>query len=398
MRKSLISKQSTDFVAHNMLLNYCLWNDNALLIESFVLNNDLGFKFNPDHYHFCITGIDSKYNDYQNPEPFDHDVKNILKVYSEIDKMLAKYGYVGTSFLIKVDNSKKVAIIFSSEQESDCLPCIREIDSFMKNNYPDRQKYICTSLVCDYHGYENIHIAYEACNELNKLSFFGIDSPVILASDIQQMSIASDYISIDANCVKLQNLCCYGSLEDVINQTDFIFNRLIRYSFNIDYFKMAASMCEKLLAIIKKVYVIEELPAIYATSHFDYMEDYVDSLKQRFTLYFQNVNKRYSYGVLLALNFILDNFTKDISLNITAEYTNISTTALSSAFNQEVHCSFSSFISNLRLNQAKQYLLEGIPPQAIYSLIGFTSLRYFTNVFKQEYGITPLQFQKAHKK
>lgn len=37
--KRLLEKASTDFVRDNMLINYCLWDDNELLIESFVKNN-----------------------------------------------------------------------------------------------------------------------------------------------------------------------------------------------------------------------------------------------------------------------------------------------------------------------------------------------------------------------
>lgn len=398
MNKSLISKQSTDFVAHNMLLNYCLYNDNELLIESFIKNNQLTFKFNPERYHFCITGIDSKYNNYQSPEPFENDVERMLKTYDVIDCILQKHHYVGTAFLIKVDNSKKIAILFSEQdnQASEITTCVSEIDHYMKQEHPTLHKYICTSLVCNYQGYENIHKAYVACNALNKLSFFGISNSVILAQDIQRMNIESDFFSIDANCIKLQYLSCNGSLAEIHDQIDLLFDQMIHYSFNIGYYKMAASMCEKLLAMIKNVYSIELLPPILDVNGFDFIQDYIHSLKQRFTLYFQQVNQRYSYSVLLALNFIYDNYTKDISLNITAEYTNISVTALSSAFNHEVNCSFSNFISKLRLNKAKEYLLEGKQPQAIYSLVGFTSLRYFTNVFKQEYSMTPLQFQKYY--
>ena len=58
--KCLLEKASTDFVRDNMLINYCLWDDNELLIESFVKNNRIPLRFDLEDYYFCITGIDKK--------------------------------------------------------------------------------------------------------------------------------------------------------------------------------------------------------------------------------------------------------------------------------------------------------------------------------------------------
>ena len=44
-KHELIQKRSTDFVAHNMLMNYWLWDDNQLLIESFIKNCELEINF-----------------------------------------------------------------------------------------------------------------------------------------------------------------------------------------------------------------------------------------------------------------------------------------------------------------------------------------------------------------
>ena len=43
--KKLLEQASTDFVRDNMLINYCLWDDNESLIESFVKNNRIPLRF-----------------------------------------------------------------------------------------------------------------------------------------------------------------------------------------------------------------------------------------------------------------------------------------------------------------------------------------------------------------
>ena len=70
-KHELIQKRSTEFVAHNMLMNYWLCYDNLLLIESFIKNFELEINFDVNHYHFCITGVDSKYNNYTKSDSFE---------------------------------------------------------------------------------------------------------------------------------------------------------------------------------------------------------------------------------------------------------------------------------------------------------------------------------------
>ena len=41
MTDGLLYKKDTDFVRDNMLINYCLGDDESLLIESFVRNNGI---------------------------------------------------------------------------------------------------------------------------------------------------------------------------------------------------------------------------------------------------------------------------------------------------------------------------------------------------------------------
>lgn len=45
MTDGLLYKKDTDFVRDNMLINYCLGDDESLLIESFVRNNGICLRF-----------------------------------------------------------------------------------------------------------------------------------------------------------------------------------------------------------------------------------------------------------------------------------------------------------------------------------------------------------------
>ena len=37
-QKQLMKKEDSEWIANNMLFNYCLWDDQAIMIESFIKN------------------------------------------------------------------------------------------------------------------------------------------------------------------------------------------------------------------------------------------------------------------------------------------------------------------------------------------------------------------------
>ena len=52
MTDGLLYKKDTDFVRDNMLINYCLGDDESLLIESFVRNNGICLRFDVGRFTF----------------------------------------------------------------------------------------------------------------------------------------------------------------------------------------------------------------------------------------------------------------------------------------------------------------------------------------------------------
>ncbi len=400
-KHELIQKRSTDFVAHNMLMNYWLWDDNQLLVESFIKNNELDIHFDVNHFHFCITGVDSKYNIYTESDSFDHDVKKILYEYEVIYKILEENHYQGNCFLIKVDNSKKVAVLFSEADDPLCPPIAvaSKIDTTIKNHYHERAVPIATSLAVDYSGYESIHLAYEEARRLNLLAFFGIHEEVITQELVSQITIECALTLIDENCRKLKYLCCNASLEEILHQTDILFNQLVHSSLSAECFNTAFTLCEMTVLLFQKVYKIKNIPKTKRQKDYDTLEAYTEDLKKRLTMIYNSCpDQRYTHNVLLALSFIMDNYTQDISLKVISEYTNVNSTSLSTDFNREVSMSISEYISKLRINKAKELLKTDREIAEVMNTAGFTNMRYFTDMFKKEVGMTPLAYHKKHAK
>lgn len=95
-----------------------------------------------------------------------------------------------------------------------------------------------------------------------------------------------------------------------------------------------------------------------------------------------------------AMDYIEHNFAKDISLNLVAEYVHLSPAYFSRIFNKKTGISFSEFVTQVRLKQAKQHLRaseETIDHIAL--ACGFSSSSYFTSVFRKHEGITPSDYR-----
>ena len=92
-----------------------------------------------------------------------------------------------------------------------------------------------------------------------------------------------------------------------------------------------------------------------------------------------------------AIAYIHKNFTSDISQNDVADHINLSVNYFSAYFKELMHCSYSSYVLNLRLNYARSLIMSNhiFSVNTITEMVGFSSVSYFIKVFKNRFGITP---------
>ncbi len=87
----------------------------------------------------------------------------------------------------------------------------------------------------------------------------------------------------------------------------------------------------------------------------------------------------------------------NLSQNIVAEEIGISPAYLSRLFKQEMGTSFTEYINNVRLEQAKQLLISSqLLIKDIAYQTGFNSLQNFFRIFKKNIGISPGEYRREH--
>ncbi len=85
----------------------------------------------------------------------------------------------------------------------------------------------------------------------------------------------------------------------------------------------------------------------------------------------------------------------DLSLDSVSSLLNISPSYLSCIFKRCTGINFLDYITNLRINAAKEHLANPFKSASeIASMVGYDSSSYFTRAFKKNTGLTPTEYRK----
>lgn len=104
-----------------------------------------------------------------------------------------------------------------------------------------------------------------------------------------------------------------------------------------------------------------------------------------------------SPSMAMAKSYVDKNYAdQNLTLNEVAEKQFVSDSHISRLFKKEVGKTFNEYLTCLRIEKAKEYLLY--PNSKVYEVagkVGYKTQHYFSRVFKSEVGMTPLEY-KSH--
>lgn len=106
-----------------------------------------------------------------------------------------------------------------------------------------------------------------------------------------------------------------------------------------------------------------------------------------------------SRAVVKAVDFVRQNYRRNISVVEAAEYADISESHLRRCFRQETGLSFVDFLTKYRVDAAKALMDQGeMTIHKISEQTGFSSSRYFCSVFKKATNMTPREYMIRNEK
>ncbi|MBE6354654.1 helix-turn-helix domain-containing protein [Treponema sp.] len=125
--------------------------------------------------------------------------------------------------------------------------------------------------------------------------------------------------------------------------------------------------------------------------HKEMTEAYVKRMQQ------QKTRKVYSKPISLCIDYIYDNLHSKISLDELSEVSSLSTSYLSKLFHSEVGITIAQYITNKKIEAAKNLLIyTDNTPVDISNYLSFSSESHFISVFKKITGLTPKKFRTIH--
>lgn len=133
----------------------------------------------------------------------------------------------------------------------------------------------------------------------------------------------------------------------------------------------------------------------HLSSFEDCYKFYKSILKEAIDLRNQNSQKRYAGLIEHAKEYINLNFyMSDLTLDQVASTVNLSPNYFSSLFNQETGMTFIEYLTDIRMEKAKDYLrCSGKKISEIGFLVGYLDSHYFSYIFKKTQNCTPSEYR-----
>ncbi|HKL98751.1 MAG TPA: helix-turn-helix domain-containing protein, partial [Mobilitalea sp.] len=127
----------------------------------------------------------------------------------------------------------------------------------------------------------------------------------------------------------------------------------------------------------------------------DCYEFYKSILKEAIDLRNKSSQKRYAGLIEKAKEYMHLNFElSDLTLDKVASTVNVSPNYFSSLFNQETGMTFIEYLTDIRMEKAKDYLrCSGRRITEIGSLVGYLDSHYFSYIFKKTQNCTPSEYR-----
>lgn len=179
-----------------------------------------------------------------------------------------------------------------------------------------------------------------------------------------------------------------------VPEFDDIKKLLDRSYLGLSFFGETKKIVAKKLHLIKEKNPFESLIALMEVLQILSQSTEVKELNKEDTRVKWFLNDKIRMGTIY--DYINENYDKNPNVNVIAEMVSLSTPAFCRYFKKQTNMTFTDFVNNYRINQAKMLLLQNLCISEVSFQVGFESLSYFNKLFKNYIGETPTAFKKKH--
>ncbi len=218
--------------------------------------------------------------------------------------------------------------------------------------------------------------------ESGDLVLLGSNLPHFWRSDKPSETI-SEAIVVQFSTDFVQNIL--GKLPECKS----IISMLVAAKSGIKFNTLLAPLLEKLMAEkgLKRLTILIELLEIFsqstdyqllASEYFNIKPDYAENERMR-----------------KILEFMLDNFQDEVSINDVADLANLTVPSFCRYFKARTQKTYVDYLHEIRVSHARKLLIDNeLSISQIGLECGFQNLSNFHRIFKKQVGITPLTYRK----
>lgn len=258
-------------------------------------------------------------------------------------------------------------------------------------------------------GITGFKAAYNQAKKALEYRFFYHSGNVILFNESEVSSLTYDKYSVSCYRKKIHNALAYHKkeeLEEVFNQIvkDVVtlhLGREIVCNVTIQIFNIVCEFLEKYQLEARTV-----LSKSYKTYHEMLLIDslvevkqWINELQEDLIAFIKNeANNDYPRIIAVSKKYMEDNFNIEISLKEVADKVGLNPSYFSTLFKQYTGMSYVEYITQLRINKAKELLTNcNCKVYEISDMVGYENSYYFNRIFKKITGMTPIEYKNLKK-
>lgn len=132
----------------------------------------------------------------------------------------------------------------------------------------------------------------------------------------------------------------------------------------------------------------------------DRVEEYLYRIKEIVDNFLEGIfilaDKKHLSLVKNARSYILENYSKPLTISDAAEHLFISPSHLSRLFRQELDCTFNDYLTRVRVERAVELMKKPeLSVKQVAQGVGFQNQSYFAKIFRKYIGVTPLTYKNS---
>lgn len=355
---------------------------------------EANISFNYKYYVINIIELDDYHKLEEIYSPMDLDLyKYAIKNVAE--EICSKYGE-GNTF--SVDNSQIVSIFGMEYNDTSVL---KSLVYEIKSSIDSILDFSVTITIGDiFSDIEKIHSSFKECRKRSESKFIIGKDRIIFQEDIKsngELDIKSSNLE-DKLIICIKQMDIQAISELIIEHLKTIPSREVVYEEVYSIISLLIKCMEKngmnpTDIICNKNMLLKSITSKETIA--DITEDIKTVICNMFTI-MKTTDFTGSSRIIAEVKQVIDeNLHEDISLEKVAQKIYMHPMYLSRMFKKETGKNFIDYVTNIRINRAKQLMSDfSLKTYEISEKVGYRSSKHFSKVFKTVTGITPKEYRK----